>query len=106
MKMVNQDYFYQGCWHRVLASCRLLYRRIPVLLFTVLACVALQNNAYAQHVLNGQVVDEQGAPLPGASVMILNSDNGTVAGVDGKFLLEVPSSSTTIQISYQGYFPL
>ncbi len=104
--MVNHDYFFLVCWHRILANCRFGYRRIPLLLFTALACMAMHTDAYAQYVLNGQVVDEQGAPLPGASVKILNTDQGTVAGVDGKFLLEVPSNSTTIQISYQGYFPL
>lgn len=73
-----------------------------LLLFLLLT----QGQVYAQQVLNGTIVDEAGSPLPGASIKIKDTDRGTVSDVDGKFLLEVPSSETILQITYQGYFPL
>jgi len=81
------------------------YRTFAIfgLLFTFLLT---QGSAYAQQVLNGTVVDEQGSPLPGASIKIRDTDQGTVSDVDGKFLLEVPSPETVLQLTYQGYFPL
>lgn len=52
--------------------------------------------------VQGQVVDETGAPLMGASIKAKNSKTGTVTDMDGKFSLDVESNATLI-VSYLGY---
>ena len=44
--------------------------------------------ALAQSVrISGTVTDQSGAPVPGAAVMVVDSSNGAVTGVDGRGLL-------------------
>lgn len=52
--------------------------------------------------VQGQVVDETGAPLMGASIKAKNSKTGAVTDIDGKFSLDVESNATLI-VSYLGY---
>ena len=40
--------------------------------------------------VRGQVIDEQGEPMPGATVKIKGGPGGTVTDLDGNFQLEVP----------------
>lgn len=53
-------------------------------------------------VISGIVVDEDGHPLPGASVRIKGEQKGTVTDVDGRFTLNVPEGNKFI-ISLIGY---
>ena len=61
-------------------------------------------SAWAQGIaVKGTVVDSNGEPLIGASVVIKgNTSVGTVTDFDGNFALSVPSESSTIVISYVG----
>lgn len=52
--------------------------------------------------IKGRVIDENGMPIPGASVRESNMANGTVTDFDGKFELSV-GEGKTIEISYIGY---
>ena len=52
--------------------------------------------------VQGQVVDETGAPLMGASVKAKNSKAGAVTDMDGKFVLDVDANATLL-VSYLGY---
>jgi TonB-linked SusC/RagA family outer membrane protein len=50
--------------------------------------------------------DDDREPLIGASVIVKGSTSiGTVTDIDGNFSLDVPSSATTLQISYVGMTP-
>lgn len=42
-------------------------------------------------------------PLPGATVLVKGTTNGTSTDFDGKFSLEVSNSATTLLVSYIGY---
>ncbi|WP_237277319.1 TonB-dependent receptor [Tenacibaculum ovolyticum] len=53
--------------------------------------------------LTGLVVDEMGEPLPGASVVVKGTANGTSTDFDGKFMLKSKSNSGTIVVSFVGY---
>ncbi|MEB2777892.1 TonB-dependent receptor [Algoriphagus sp. D3-2-R+10] len=55
-----------------------------------------------QQPVSGTVTDETGVPLPGATVRIKGSLNGTVTDLDGKFSIEV-GEDAVLQISYVGY---
>lgn len=58
---------------------------------------------FGQTKLTGKVVDETNQPLPGASVMVKGTTNGTSTDFDGKFTLTANSSSGKIVISFVGY---
>ncbi|MCF7826784.1 MAG: SusC/RagA family TonB-linked outer membrane protein [Candidatus Marinimicrobia bacterium] len=40
--------------------------------------------------ISGKVTDNQGNALPGANIMVLNTNYGTAADIDGKYLLSIP----------------
>lgn len=46
--------------------------------------------------VNGIVVDEEGIPMPGVSILVKGSKTATVTDMEGKFSIEVPSGSTLI----------
>ena len=52
--------------------------------------------------VRGQVIDEQGEPLTGATVRIKGGQGGTITDVDGNFQLEV-AGNAILSISYVGY---
>lgn len=52
--------------------------------------------------VKGQVVDENGEPMIGATVRVKNSQAGTVTDFEGNFQLDVPSNATLL-VSYLGY---
>lgn len=51
---------------------------------------------------SGVVVDSQGEPLIGATVMVKGTNNGTVTDIDGMFTLNSAAGKTLV-ISYVGY---
>ncbi|MDR0711218.1 MAG: SusC/RagA family TonB-linked outer membrane protein [Prevotellaceae bacterium] len=59
--------------------------------------------AYAQKTAQGQVVDEAGEAVIGASVLIKGSTYGTFSDVNGYFSLTNVENNSEIEISYLGY---
>ena len=58
---------------------------------------------FGQIKTNGKVVDEANQPLPGASVIVKGTTNGTSTDFDGKFTLTANSNSGVLVISFVGY---
>src|SRR6056300_552108 len=58
--------------------------------------------ALAQNPVKGTVLDDQGLPLPGATVYVLETNQGVITDFDGLFSIET-ESKITIQISFVGY---
>lgn len=52
--------------------------------------------------IKGSVVDENGEPLPGATISVQGTTKGTVTNLDGNFSITVPESSTLV-VSFIGY---
>ena len=52
--------------------------------------------------VKGQVVDETGEPLVGATVKVKNTATGSITDFDGNFQLDVKSNATLV-VSYLGY---
>ena len=71
---------------------------ITAILFTIL----IFNFSFGQSTVSGSVTDDQGIPLPGASIVIAETNSGVTTDFDGLFLIET-TSSITITISYVGY---
>ncbi len=77
-------------------------RVFAVLLLAFLQNIVQPNVAYAQITAKGQVLDETKAGLPGASVIVKGTTNGTITDINGNFSLPTTSGATLI-ISYIGY---
>src|SRR5690554_5207330 len=54
--------------------------------------------------VRGVVVDSEGETLPGVSVVVKGTTQGTVTDIDGKFTVSVPEK-TTLVFSYVGFQP-
>ena len=52
--------------------------------------------------VSGTVTDEKGEPVIGASVVVVESKQGTITDIDGKFLVNVPKNGH-LKVSYIGY---
>jgi len=70
----------------------------------VLLMVWMTGLAFAQqkHVVTGKVIDETGAPVPGATVIVKGTTTGIVTDIDGNFSINVPTTSKTLVISFIG----
>lgn len=53
--------------------------------------------------VSGVVTDEEGQALPGASILVKGSTNGTVTDANGKYTLSIPDGNVTLVFSYIGY---
>ena len=68
-----------------------------VALFFITAAVLGQTK------ITGTVVDETNQPLPGASVLVKGTTNGTSTDFDGKFILNAKADSGAIVVSFIGF---
>ena len=60
--------------------------------------------AFSQGTITGTVLDgDGGTPLPGASVVVDGTTNGTSTDFDGNFTIEVAENSGNLVVSYIGY---
>lgn len=60
--------------------------------------------AFSQEIeVSGIVKDPQGVPLPGVSVQVKDSQNGTATNFDGRFTLEVPNAQSILVFTYIGF---
>tara|TARA_R110000751_G_scaffold93282_2_gene182254 strand:- start:22826 stop:26059 length:3234 start_codon:yes stop_codon:yes gene_type:complete len=56
-----------------------------------------------QSTITGNVVDANGAPLPGVNVLEMNTSNGVVTDFDGNFSITANSSNAILVFSYIGF---
>ena len=62
------------------------------------------NIIYAQSILvTGKVVDKQGQPLPGVSILLKDSNTGTSTSFEGNYALKVNTKKDVLQFSYIGF---
>ncbi|MGQ1948255.1 SusC/RagA family TonB-linked outer membrane protein [Geofilum sp. OHC36d9] len=61
-------------------------------------------NTWGQAIqLSGTVLDDQGNTMPGVSVIVKGTTNGTITDVDGEFMLRLPSVAKILVFSFVGY---
>lgn len=76
-------------------------------LFLVALVTLFAVTAHAQGItVKGTVVDPQGEPLIGASVLVKGTSNGTATDIDGNFTLNNVASNARLEFRYVGYKPL
>lgn len=76
-----------------------LFKPITSLAFFVFLPFAL----LAQVVISGKVVDDQGKPLPGASVTIKRTGKSTITDAEGNFNINTPDKISTISVTFLGF---
>lgn len=61
-------------------------------------------HAQSSGTVAGTVVDEEGRPLPGANVTVLDTDDGTSTDADGRYVLDgLAPERHTLRVSFVGY---
>jgi TonB-linked SusC/RagA family outer membrane protein len=80
-------------------------KKITCLLFCLIAGVGLVT-AQTRPITGTVISADDGEPIIGASIIVKGTTTGTVTNIDGVFELNVPSSATTLVISYVGMTPL
>jgi len=73
-----------------------------LVLLTFAFCIGLMAHAQAR-TIQGQVSDNKGELLAGASVTVPGTTIGAFTDADGKYSLNVPQGATTLQFSMIGY---
>lgn len=69
--------------------------------FDTSGIVSVQQSS--QNTVKGTVVDENGDPIIGASIIEKGTKNATVTDLDGNFTLRLSNPGATVNISYIGY---
>lgn len=60
-------------------------------------------SAQQQRTLSGTVVDENGEPIPGVTVLVVGTTMGVVTNLDGIFTLSNVPADASIEVSFVGY---
>jgi TonB-linked SusC/RagA family outer membrane protein len=72
------------------------------ILFLLLCLFSLAVEAQTKQI-KGTVLDSDGLPLPGASVLVTGAKNGVSTDMDGNFEMKIPENTSTINVSYVGF---
>ncbi|MGA0557916.1 SusC/RagA family TonB-linked outer membrane protein [Larkinella sp. VNQ87] len=77
-------------------------------MLVILPCFGPNAILYAQtratlQPITGRVVDETGQPLPGVTVLIKGTTNGTTTNGEGIYTINVPEGSSVLTFSFIGY---
>ncbi|AXT52169.1 TonB-dependent receptor [Aquimarina sp. BL5] len=77
-------------------------KKITFLFIVIL--LATVSGTFAQGTVTGTVYDaESNAPLPGANILEVRTNNGTSSDFDGKFSLKVTNQKGMVNVSYVGF---
>ena len=60
-------------------------RILKIFMFSICALFACAISSHAQSLVKGTVTDGIGEPLPGVSVVVKGTTNGTITDVNGKY---------------------
>lgn len=71
-------------------------------LFTLLTLCLVTLAVFADKQISGVVVDENGDPVIGATVLVPGTNVGTATDIDGEFSLSVPDDAKTLAVSSVG----
>lgn len=83
--------------HKLIIDCM---KRHLTLVLLLAACVS----AFAQqHSLKGTVIDTQGYPVPGLTVVEKGTGNGAITDADGNYFINLSSPQATVEFNALGY---
>ena len=79
-------------------------KHLPTLYLALLFGLLSLPEAMAQISVSGKVLNfTDSEPLPGVTVLVKGTSNGTVTDVDGNFSLSVPDAASVLVFSFVGY---
>tara|TARA_R110000744_G_scaffold161589_2_gene278078 strand:+ start:420 stop:4100 length:3681 start_codon:yes stop_codon:yes gene_type:complete len=81
----------------------LTQKRMEELRMKPLSKVKAEPLEVLQREISGIVVDSNGEPLPGASIVEKGTTNGTQSDFDGNFSLKISNDNATLIVSYVGF---
>ncbi|WP_206077594.1 SusC/RagA family TonB-linked outer membrane protein [Pontibacter sp. SGAir0037] len=64
---------------------------------------AKENKLQTNTTIKGKITDEQGMPLPGASISVKGTSNGTITDVNGNFSITIQQNTDVLVVSFLGY---
>ena len=79
-----------------------LFKTILLLALACAVSVVASAQTAGQKVVSGTVVDENGVPVPGASVLVKGTTTGVSTDIDGNFSFTVPDNAV-LEISSIGF---
>ena len=71
--------------------------------FAVAVGLSLSAAAQDSRVVSGRVTDQNGQPLPGATIVVSGTSVGTIADVDGNYKIVLPEGKSSIDCSFVGF---
>ncbi|REL38065.1 TonB-dependent receptor [Rhodohalobacter sp. SW132] len=81
-----------------------LLSKLIMKMLLVIPLLLIGTNGMAQHDVSGTVIDGNTMePLPGVSILVMGTDQGTASNIDGEFSLSVPDQNSTLVFTYIGY---
>ncbi|MGV3640086.1 MAG: SusC/RagA family TonB-linked outer membrane protein [Adhaeribacter sp.] len=79
-------------------------RPIPAVMALLMALLLLTTPLLAQQrTVSGRITGETGDALPGVTVLVKGTTNGTTTDTDGKYSLNVTDGNATLVVSFIGY---
>ena len=75
---------------------------ILLMLFSGIQARGASLEVQQERKISGTVIDEKGEPVIGASVVVVETKQGTITNIDGKFQVNAPQNGR-LKISYIGY---
>ena len=76
-----------------------IWRMAAMLFFS---CFLALTSFAQQKTLSGTVIGQDGAPIPGVTVVVKGTTVGTVTDLDGKFSFSAPANAKDLSISFVG----
>ncbi len=102
--------FSKGAWGRawhatpiVLGLSAAICLSFPMKSFAEASDVQATRSVQQQKTVTGSILDENGEPMIGVSVVVKGTTTGTITDFDGNFSLNVPSDAKMLEVSYVGY---
>lgn len=77
------------------------FKGFKTFLFLVIA-MTFSLGSYAQSSVTGTVTGEDGIGIPGVSIVVEGTTQGTITDIDGKYTLTVPEETSKLTFSYIG----
>ena len=71
--------------------------------YIIITTSVTDNKVHGSSTVKGKIVDSNGEPIIGASVVEKGTTNGTITDIDGNFVLSMPNDKGLLNVSYVGY---
>jgi len=78
-------------------------KKVLKVFLMLLFFITCTSGMFAQRTVTGTVSDAQKLPVVGANVVVKGTNIGAITDINGKYSVNVPSSTSTISFSFIGY---